>query len=78
MQAARNIVEMGVNFADSLTTCDIGKIHRTSKKPNLPESGKTEITERLQFVSTDFLGHVIPAACWNYRSMAKYSEHYTQ
>ena len=69
MQAARNIAETEINFTDSLTACDNYKINKL---------GETEIMKRLQLVSTNLLGPVTPAARGNYRSMAKYSDHFTR
>ena len=78
IQAARNIAETGVNFTDSLTACDICTINKGAKQPTRNKPGKTEITERLQLVSTDLLGPVTPAARGIYHFMAKYSNHFTK
>ena len=72
MLAARNTAETGVNFTDLLTTCDIHKINNRTKPPIRKEPGKTEITGRLQLVSTDLIGSVKPAARGNYHFIANY------
>ena len=36
--------EMGVNFTDSLTVCELCKINKSTKQPIHNEPGKTEIT----------------------------------
>ena len=78
MQAAQNIAETGLHFNDSLTACDIYKINKGPKQPIHNGSGKSEITERLQLVSTDLLGSVTLAARGNYRFITKYFDHYTR
>ena len=78
LQAARNIAETQVDFTISLTACDIYKINKGTKQPIRNKPGKTQITEELQLVSTDFLGSVTPAARENYRFMVKFSDHYTK
>ena len=78
MQAAQKIAKNRVNFSDSLTACDIGKVNKGTKQPFRNEPGKTEIKERLKFASTDLLSPVMPAARANYRFMVRYSDHYTK
>ena len=78
MQAARNIAEIGVNFTDSLTACDMYNINNGIKQLIRNNPGKTEITGRLQLVSPVLLGPVTPAARGDYRFMAKCSDHYTK
>ena len=69
---------MGVNVADSLTVCNICKVNKGTKRTFRNEAGKTEITERLQLVSTDLLSPVTPAARGNFRFIAKGSDHCTK
>ena len=76
MQTVWNIANMGVNFTDSPTTCDIYKTNNSTKQPIRNEPGKTEIMEWLQFVSTGILSPVTPAA--RCRFMIKCFEHYTR
>ena len=78
MQAARNIVETRISFTDSLTTYDICKVNKGTKPLLRMETGKTEITDRLQLVSTNILGPVTSMARGNNRFMAKYSDHYNK
>ena len=75
MQATWNIAKTGVNFADSLTVCNIYKINTGTKQPIRGKPGKTDITDRLQLVSTDLLGSGIPAARVDYQLIAMYSNH---
>ena len=65
-----------VILTDSLTACGTYKIDNGTKKPIRNESGKTEITGRLQLISADLLGPATPAARGNYRFMAKCSDYY--
>ena len=76
MQTTRNIAETEVISTDSLTACNICKINKGIKQPIRPESGKSEITERPHFVSTDLLGSVTPMARGNHL-MVKNCNHYT-
>ena len=78
MQAAWNIAKMGVNFTDTLATCDIYKVNNGPKQTIPNEPGKTEIMRRFQLVSTVLLGSVTPASHGNYLFMAKCSDHCTK
>ena len=78
MEAAWDIAETGVTFTDSLTTCDICKISKYTEQPFRNKPGKTEMMKWLQFVRTDLLRPVTPAARLNYRFMSKYTDHCTK
>ena len=78
MQGARNMAEVGVNFTDMRTACNIYKIKNDIKQQFFTKPGKIDIMERIQVVSPDLICFVTPAARGYSLFMAKCTDHYAE
>ena len=72
------MAEVGVNFIDMRTACNIHKIKNGIKQQFFNKPDKIDVTERIQVVSPDFISFVMPAARGNSLFMAKCSDHYNK
>ncbi|CAM9901908.1 unnamed protein product [Sphacelaria rigidula] len=77
MRRLLNTRGSGVNFEGSVSPCVTCKINKSVQKDRPKTVNSTNISERLQLVSTDLTGPITPMAQRGYRYMAKFTDLFT-
>ncbi len=74
LQQVARIDGSGVVLRDSFSACGTCKINKSTQQDH-PKNVSTDITRRLQVVSTDLIGPIFPAAIGGFNYMAKFTDH---
>ena len=77
MAIVKNIAECGRSFSDTLSASYTCKINKSTQQKHAKTSRLDPSSERVEPMSTDFLGPVTPKEIGGYAYMAKFTDHYS-